>query len=127
MNIKPKELSVIFVKGYYLKLKKWKNNGSLEHVDYFDENGIRIKRNIMCDGFLTKEISYEFYDKVRRKRHFTKDGFCYLTEHFNHKGHEEELFLFDKVNNKIFSFDNITEFHKHFLTELCELVKKNPI
>lgn len=118
-----KRIARYFHEGNLLMLKKWKSNGLLEFIDYFDNIGVREKRKEYIDGFLTKEISYQSYDKIRRKRHFTKDGFCYLTEMYTHLGHEKELFLFDK-NRGIVPFRNSTEFHEYFLTELCKNYKK---
>ncbi len=46
-----------FCNGMYIKLKKWKNDGSLEYIDYFDENGVKIKRKFYADNFLAGEIS----------------------------------------------------------------------
>ena len=114
-----------FCNGMYIKLKKWKNDGSLEYIDYFDENGVKIKRKFYADNFLAGEIAYQFY-KIRRKSHFTKDGFCYLTELYNHQGNEQELLLFDRTSNEVLSFNNSTAFHRHFLTELCKACEEKP-
>ena len=114
-----------FRDGCYVKLKKWNDDGSLEYIEYFNETGLRIKINHYLNGIFTKEISYENNDKIRRKRYFTKDGFCYLTEMFNYNGQEQNIFLFDKSGDVI-SFDNTNDFHKYFITELCREYEDKP-
>ncbi len=122
---KTKRITRYFRDGKYIKYKKWRKDGSLEFVDYFDESNIRIKRKHYQDGFLTKEIPYENH-KVRSIRYFTKDGFCYLNEQYNHQGKIESYFLFDRSGNDVITFNNINDFHKHFLTELCESSEERP-
>lgn len=115
-----------FYEGKYIKLKKWNNDGSLNFIDHFDKNGVRIKRKKFLNGFLKKELSYLFNGMISQKRHFTKDGFCYFTEYFDQNGKERELLLFDRNKDVVTSFNNSADFHKYFLTELCKACDNKP-
>lgn len=109
----------------YLKFKKWRKGGSLKYIDYFNENGIKIRREHFLHGFLIRKIFYDF-NTVRQKKYYTNDGFCYLIELFNKNGKKQSIFLFERDENKIIKFNNDSEFHKHFLTELCGSCKRKP-
>ncbi len=112
-----------FRNGYYLKLKKWKDDGSLEYIDHFNENGVKIRTEVYLDGFLDKELLYET-NRIQRRMHFTKDGYCYLNEMFNQQG-QEDLILFDRSRNVTLSL-SYDHFHKHFLTEFLEEFEEKP-
>ena len=114
-----------FKDGIYLKLKKWGSNGLLVHINYYDGYGFLTKREYYSNGFLTKEYSFK-KEKVIQKRHFTKDGFCYLTENFNHQGHKHAFYLTDRMNNNVLPLKTVSDFHKHFLSELCATCEEKP-
>ena len=120
-----KKIVRYFQDGIYIKLKKWRSNGFLEHINYYDGNGYFAKREYYSNGFLTKEYSYK-KGKVVQKRHFTKDGFCYLTENFNHQGHKHAFYLTDRMSNNVIPLKTVSDFHKHFLSELCETCDEKP-
>lgn len=114
-----------FRRGNYSKFKKWRKGGSLEYVDYYDEKGNKIKKQYFLHGFLIREIFYDF-NRVRQKKHYTSDGFCYLTELFNNNGSKHLIFLFEREKNQIIKFNNDSEFHEYFLTEIFEACEEKP-
>ncbi len=114
-----------FKDGIYIKLKKWRSDGLLIHINYYDGYGFLTRREYFSNGFLTKEDSFK-NDKVVQRRHFTKDGFCYLTENFNHQGHKHAFYLTDRMNNNVIPLKTVSDFQKHFISELCETCDEKP-
>ena len=108
----------------YLMFKKWREGGSLAYVDYFNKNGSLKKRLSYLHGLVTKETLFEA-GKTRQKKHYTSDGFCYLIELYNNNVKKNLIFLFSR-DNKVITFNNDKEFHKHFITELCEKCEDKP-
>lgn len=123
---KKKKLVRYFQDGLYKMAKKWKPNGFLDHIAYFNEKGINIKSDKYINGFLKYELSYYDNKKINKRRHFTKDGFCYLTEMYNSSGHKYEIYLFDRTSNEALSFKTDVDFQKHFFTELCNECEEKP-
>jgi glycosyltransferase involved in cell wall biosynthesis len=122
-----KRLVRYFQNGLLVMIKKWKSNGLLDYIDYFNKEGIKTIREKYFDGFLNLEISYyNNTKKVNKKRYFTKDGFCYLTEMYDLRSHIYVIYLFDRLNNNVLSFKNVDAFHNHFLVELCKNCQEKP-
>lgn len=101
----------------YLMHKKWRKGGSLEYIDYFNENGSLKKRVHYLHGFIIKEVSYEA-GQISQKKYYTDDGFCYLIELFNNF-QKNLIFLFSR-NKEVMTFNNEKKFHKEFITEICK-------
>lgn len=117
-------------KAYYLRFnnylmhKKWRKGGSLEYIDYFNENGSLKKRVHYLHGFRSKEVNYEA-GQISQNKYYTDDGFCYLIEVFNNNSQKNLILLFNR-NNKIMVFNNEKEFHKQFITEICNNYDDKP-
>lgn len=108
----------------YLMFKKWRAGGSLAHIDYFNGNGSLKRRLSYVHGLVTKETLFDA-GKTRQKKYYTSDGFCYLIELYNNNVKKNLIFLFSRTN-KVITFNNDKEFHKHFITELCKKCDDKP-
>ncbi|MDZ4170956.1 MAG: glycosyltransferase, partial [Methanobacteriaceae archaeon] len=120
-----KKIISYFKNNHCVKIKKWDDKDSSEYVDYFNNKNILVKREKYINGFLSTETSYD-PKKIRQKKYLTEDGFCYLTEIFDYKKKSDIILLSNRENNELISFKNINEFHKYFLTELCEACEEIP-
>ena len=120
-----KKMVRYFNDGVLVKIKKWRTNNVLAYVDYYDALGIKLKRENYIYNFLKYEVTY-YNGVVRKRKHFTKDGFCYLTEMFNLSGRKYAIYLFDRESNRIVYFKSDNEFFEHFLNELCKDCEEKP-
>lgn len=108
----------------YLMHKKWRKGGSLEYIDYFNENGSLKKRVHYIHGLISKEVNFEA-KRISQNKYYTEDGFCYLIELFNTQFKKNLIFLFNR-DNGVMTFNNENEFHKYFITEICNNCDDKP-
>ncbi|RFU66841.1 glycosyltransferase [Bacillus sp. V59.32b] len=118
-----------FKNGRYVKYKKWDKKGKLSHIDFFDNNRNRYKREVFSsEGYLLREIFFDLNNnEPKQELLYTEDGFCYLNRWFNpEKGNLQQQFLFDVRTNKGQVFKSNQEFHVYWLNELLQKEETKP-
>lgn len=124
-----KKYARYFKDGIYVKYKKWSRNGSLSHIDYFNENRCRILREEFHPmGYITRKIYFDINNnKPKQELLFTEDGFCYLNKWLNSKeGNIQYIYLFNRQTKTVSKFTSHKDFHVHWLNELCKKQKEKP-
>lgn len=124
-----KKYARYFQNGQYVKYKKWSKDGTLLHIDYFNENRNRIFREEFHEkGYIYRKICYDLIsNEPNQELHFTEDGFCYLNKWYNpNNGNIQRIYLFDRFTNKVHEFKNNKEYHVFWLNELCLEQKEKP-
>ncbi|NPC94349.1 glycosyltransferase [Bacillus sp. WMMC1349] len=112
-----------FCNGLYVKRKKWNQDKRLLHIDYFNENRYREKReNFHEKGFIAKETLFHWKtNKPSQVRYLAPDGFCYLTEWYHlDSGKLEGISLFERTDSQVKIFNDNHGFHTYWLETLCE-------
>jgi glycosyltransferase involved in cell wall biosynthesis len=117
--------TLYFCDGYLAKKKIWNDDGSLKNIDYYNENGIQTRRELYFDGYLYSETLH-IDDDIIRKRFFTKDGYCFLSEFVYCDGEEKSILLFNRDENKVEYFSDEEDFHKNFITEIIKSRSQMP-
>lgn len=65
---------------------------------------------------------------MNHEKYFTPDGFCYLIRWYNSETEkQQQVFLFNRNNNKVLMFKNNAEFHTHWLNEIAAAENEKPI
>src|SRR5699024_3062569 len=115
--------------GLYVKFKRWRKNGSLSHIHYFNEQRVLTHRiEFHQIGYKTREIYYSnTLENPVQELYFTKDGFCYLSKWYNAQtGKQEKVCLFSKKEKTVKTFKNNKQFHIYWLHEMCSKEKLKP-
>src|SRR5699024_7439257 len=115
--------------GLYVKFKRWRKNGSLSHIHYFNEQRVLTHRiEFHQTGYKTREIYYfNNIDNPVQELYFTRDGFCYLSKWYNAQtGKQEKVCLFSKKEKTVKTFKNNKQFHIYWLHEMCSKEKLKP-
>src|SRR5699024_11006469 len=115
--------------GLYVKFKRWRKNGSLSHIHYFNEQRVLTHRiEFHQIGYKTREIYYSnTLENPVQELYFTKDGFCYLSKWYNAQtGKQEKVCLFSKKEKTVKTFKNNNQFHIYCLHEMCSKEKLKP-
>jgi glycosyltransferase involved in cell wall biosynthesis len=129
-DYKDKKYARYFRDGLYIKYKKWSKSGLISHVDYFNENRVRVFREVFHkEGYISRKIYFDFVsNEPSQDLYYTKDGFCYLNKWYNHKnGNIQRIYLFNKFTNQVKEFKNNKEFHVYWLNELCREQLEKPV
>lgn len=110
-----------FNNGIYTKYKRWKKNGDLSHINYFNESRKRIAREeFHASGYVTKKT---YYDPANKKPmqtlYYTRDGFCFLHSWYTKNNNLGKHFLFDRNSQEVKLFNSNSEFYTHWLNRLC--------
>lgn len=103
--------------GRYRLWKQWRADGTLDHVDFFNDAHTRVKRvEFDARGLARRELTYDPYGSiVIQDRFFTTDGFCFLIRWHGVK---------DKTVYKVLLFDragNVTEYNSSLAWEVAFL------
>ncbi|MCY7877789.1 glycosyltransferase [Bacillus spizizenii] len=119
-----------FKQGLYVKYKKWTEDGHLTHIDFFNENRQRVKREeFHKNKYKHREIGFDpTNNKMNHEKYFTPDGFCYLIRWYNSETEkQQQVFLFNRNSNKVLMFKNNAEFHTYWLNEIAAAEDEKPI
>lgn len=103
----------VFKNGLYIKYISLNNDGSLQFIDYFDENRYRTKRETYDPWGNLKKIAYMDLplNKPRQLIYYDTNGKAFLTQWNNpNNGKVQRIWLFDKNSSIINSYvnDNVT-------------------
>ncbi|ETT87159.1 glycosyltransferase [Viridibacillus sp. FSL R5-0477] len=124
------EFARYFQNGTYIKYKKWHEDGTINFIDYFDDNRVRTRREeFHHTGFLQREVLYHpSNNKKNQERFYTEDGFCFLSLWYNNKsGKLQKVYLFSPDYDKVEYFPSSKEFHDFWLNEICRVEVVKPV
>lgn len=127
-NNSPERTVWYFNNGKRVKRKKWKENGNLSFIDYYNENEKKIVReNFHEEGYVKKKTYYDLANGKRmHTQYFTPDGFCFLDSWSSKYMEAIKHFLFDRHSGKTYSFKKDDEFHTHWLEQVCTEQSQKP-
>lgn len=117
-----------FLNGEYKKYKKWNVQGDLNHIDYFSNRHRTCRYEFSSKGYIEKKIYFDInLNKEKQILHYTRDGYCYLSEWVNtEKGKVQQQFLFDRNTNQAFLYNSNKTLHTSWLNEICLRQKDKP-
>lgn len=111
-----------------LKLKKWRKNGTLSYIDYYNDNKKKaVREKFHSRRYITKKTFYApDSGKEMHIQYFTPDGFCFLDSWSSEYMDTYKHFLHDRSNNTVQRFKDDDEFYTDWLNLLCSEESEKP-
>lgn len=115
--------------GVYEFYKRWREDGSLEYINYFT-----LDRKISHRDFFTKEGNKKsslYLNATDGKKHqevlYGIDEFPYLNIDYNSNEQPRMIFLLNRKNDKVIHFKDFDQLKTHWLSDVCNNFVNTPV
>lgn len=108
-----------FKNDMYIKYKQWRKNGTLNYIEYYNNDTPQIVREkYHKKGYINK---MEFFDREHKFKvhYFTSDGYCFLEILYGEENEKTKHFLYNRDSLGIKSFNGPDEFYSNWLNHIC--------
>ncbi len=120
----------LYKNGYLHGFKRHHDSGDLDFIEYYDSNGITLKKDHYVDNqkiMSTSVINTQGNEEWYKEYYYTPTGFCYMSFKFTKQGNkfvDTEVLLFHQKNNKIQEFQSINLLREFFFVKAIEMLTK---
>jgi glycosyltransferase involved in cell wall biosynthesis len=118
-----------FKKDRLVKVKRWENNGKLSYIEYYNEAGQRVRRDVYNrQGFIAEKHYFDpKFDSEYKVEYCTADSYVYLTRWYSPSQKKlSGITLYSRKPREERLFRDNADFHIYWLNELCRRQESKP-